>query len=150
MNIRIAKSAGSPSQRELERQAVQSLANRVSDEAHWQQILSTTQTQEQREELERVVGPMLSFRRSAPCTTPECESGEHGVWQPVLVVASPLAPDEPSWVPIELKLCTSCKESASVEHFLTDDIWAQVLSAWPDPTLPPVRRLVTLQFDRVH
>jgi len=134
----------------MERQAVARLAAHVRDEDHWQQVLASAETAEQKEELERVVGPMLSFRRAAACTSPGCASGKAGLWQPVLVVASPQAPDDPSWVPIELRLCDECHEDAQLADFLTDGVWLQVLSAWSHRDWPPVRRLTRLQWDRVH
>lgn len=147
MQIQKRQTAGA---RALERQAVQRMAARVQDETHWGQILASAETDAVRAELERVVGPLLAFRRAAPCTTPDCDSGKHGQWQPVLVVANPLEADTPSWVPIELRLCDDCKKDARLKDFLTDGIWAQVLKAWSADTLPPVRRLTRLQFDRIH
>lgn len=148
--IRIVKKApASDSAKELERQAVQRLISNVQDEAHWQQILASAGTDAQREELERVCGRMLPFRRAAPCTTPGCDSGEAGIWQPSLVVACPRTPTDPSWVPIELRLCDACKQDATVRDFLTPDIWSQILTAWDGPE-PPVQRLTTLAFDRIH
>lgn len=138
-----------PAQRELERQALQQMASRVLSEAHWQTIL-TSADGPQREELERVVGPLLAFRRAAVCTTPDCGSGEAGIWQPVLQVRSPLDVGEFAWVPIELRLCPSCKEEAQLDDFLTDAIWGQIMGAWADSTIPPVRRLTTLAWDRIH
>lgn len=146
--MRIVRQRPSPSELELQRKQVAALVAAVESEAHWQQILNSA-TPESREELERVVGPMLPFRRAAPCTTPGCDSGQHGVWQPVLVVGSPVSL-EPSWVPVELRLCDQCKADAAVGDFLTDSIWDQILVNWPEPDAPPVRRLVSLQFDRVH
>ncbi len=149
-DITIQKRPKTPSEAELHRQQVQALAAQVVDEAHWRTILESAETDEQRQELERVVGPMLTFRRAAPCATPGCESGEQGLWQPVLVVSSPAAVTEPCYVPIELRLCGPCKADAQLSNFLTDGIWSQVLSAWPEPALPPVRRLTTLSWDRMH
>lgn len=148
--MNIQKPAGTDRERELERQAVARLASNVVNEAHWQQVLASAETDEQRAELERVVGPMLPFRRAAACTTPGCVSGKHGIWQPVLVVLAPQALDAPVHVPIELRLCDACKAEATLDDFLTDGIWLQVLSVWPGTDWPPVRRLTTLQWDRVH
>lgn len=148
--IRVVKQApAADSQQDLERQAMHKLVANVVDEAHWQTILATAETEEQRQELERVCGPMLKFRRGAPCTTPGCDSGELAIWQPVLVVAMPQEPDNPSWVPLDLRLCEACKKEAEVEDFLKPSIWSQILAAWEGPQ-PPVKRLTTLSFDRVH
>jgi hypothetical protein len=148
--LRIQRGA-TKEQRSLERRQVQRLANMVTDETHWQHILASAHTEEQREELERVVAPLLVFRRAAVCTTPECVSGQPGVYQPVLEVRSPLAAEDVAYVPIErLRLCEQCKAEAKVQHFLTDDIWQQIMGAWTESTIPPVRRLTTLAFDRVH
>lgn len=148
-DLRIVKKPVVETEAELERQAVQRLANAVQDEAHWAQVLDSAETPEQRAELERVVAPMLRFRRAAVCTTPDCASGEPGIWQPVLVVASPLEAGQ-SWVPIELRLCETCKADARVSDFLTDGIWEQILAQWDALAPPPVRRLTSLTFDRVH
>lgn len=149
MRINVQPKA-TPKQRKLERKHLQRMASKVQSEAHWQQILGSATSAESRAELERVVGPMLSFRRAAPCTTPDCESGKPGVWQPVLVVKSPIDPDTPAWVPIELHLCHDCKQEADLSHFLTDGVWQQVLEKWDSELPPPIKRLTTLQFDRIH
>lgn len=149
-DIKIAKRQRSPSQDEMEKAQLQRFASAVRDDEHWQAILRSADTDEQRAELNRVVGPLLPFRRASPCTTPDCDSGKTGTWQPVLMVSSPTAITEPSYVPIELRLCEKCKEDAQLSHFLTDGIWSQILGAWDDPTRPPVRRLTVLQWDRVH
>lgn len=148
--LQIVKKATVPAEAALQREALQRLANSVQDDAHWQQVLDSATSPESRAELERVVGPLLPFRRAAVCTTPDCASGLTGVWQPVLVVASPLSPTAPSWVPIELRLCERCKAEATLGDFLTDGIWAQVLAQWDPHADPPVRRLTTLTFDRIH
>lgn len=139
-----------PTEADLQRQAVLRLAAQVKSEAHWEHILSSAETEAQREELERVVGPLLPFRRAAPCTTPDCETGKPGLWQPVLVVCSPIAPEDAAHVPIELHLCDECKATASVEDFLVDSIWSQIVAAWDDPTIPPVRQRTMLQWSRTH
>ena len=148
-DLRIVKKPSTPTEADLQRQAVQRLANSVRDEQHWLQVLDSASSPESRDELERVVGPMLPFRRAAVCTTPDCASGQPGTWQPVLVVTSTVNPEAVSWVPIELRLCEACKTEATLSDFLTDDIWKQILeqieSGWP-----PVRRLTTLTFDRIH
>lgn len=148
-DIRIVKKPTGP-EVDLQRQAVQKLVANVVDDAHWQQILAAAESDASREELERVVGPLLKFRRAAPCTTPDCDSGEQGLWQPVLVVSSPLAPDDRSWVSIELRLCERCKAEATTQDFLTDGIWAQILDAWTHHQWPPVRARTTLAWERVH
>lgn len=150
-NIRLVKKpAPTDTPADLERAALQRLANAVVDEAHWQDVLGSAYDAETRAELERVVGPMLKFRRGAVCTTPDCGSGEHGIWQPVLVCRSATAPEQDSaWVPIELRLCDTCKASATLEDFLTEDIWRQTLSQWT-AEWPPTRHLTTLSWDRVH
>lgn len=145
MKIELKRDA--PSDRELQRHALQKLASAVQDEDHWQQILQAA-TEEQREELERVVGPLLKFRRVAACTTSTCSSGKPGLWQPALEVLSP--DGSVSWVPIDLHLCDDCKQEATVEDFCTDAIWSQVLLSWPSDTLPPLRNRTQLRFDRVH
>lgn len=149
-DIRIQKVPKTASERELHRQQVQQLASRVSSEEHWTAILASAGTDDQREELERVVGPMLTFRRAAACTTPDCDSGDPGVWTPVLEVRSPFAQNDPSWVPIELRLCESCKADAQLASFLTEGIWSQVLANWDDPAMPPVQRLTSLTWERSH
>lgn len=148
-DAKIQATTGDEASRKLEREAVQGLASKVRDEEHWQHILASAEGT-QREELERVVGPMLPFRRAAPCTTPECESGHMGMWRPVLVVSSPLAPEDLFYVPIDLNLCSICKVEAQVEDFLVDTIWSQILAAWQGEQYPPVRRRTTLMFDRIH
>jgi hypothetical protein len=141
----------SAAQRALERQQLEKFAARVVDEQHWEDVLASCPTPETRAELERVIGPMLAFRRAAPCTTPECTSGDIGLFQPVLEVRNPITPDDVAWVPIErLRLCQTCYAQARVQDFLTDDIWQQILLAWDPSAFPPVRRLTTLTFDRVH
>lgn len=147
-DLRIVKKPTAPTEADLERQAVQRLANSVESEAHWAQILKTAGETE-RTELERVVGPMLAFRRAAVCTTPDCDSGQPGMWQPVLIIQAPQVPEK-AWVPIELKLCETCKNEAQLSDFLTDGIWRQVLDQCAATTIPPVRRLTSLSWDRVH
>lgn len=149
MIAKVGKKA-EPNEEEHQRQTLQRLANAVRDEQHWQDILAAAETPESRDELERLVGPKLRFRRACPCTTPECESGDPGLWQPVLEVRSPMTPNAPAWVPIELRLCEGCKSDAEVQHFLTDAIWRQILHQWAVDDPPPVKRLTTLKFDRVH
>lgn len=149
-DIRIVKKPKQASEEDLQRQALQRLANNVTNEEHWQTILASAPSEENRDEIERVVGPLLTFRRAAPCTTPDCQSGLPSLWQPVLVVASSLTPDELSWVTIELRLCDECKQEARLGHFLTDSVWTQIIAAWDSETPPPVRRLTTLSWDRIH
>jgi hypothetical protein len=150
LDLRIVPKPAHPKEPDLQRQAVQRLASSVRDETHWAQILESAETEDQRTELERVVGPLLPFRRAAPCTTPECPSGQQGVWQPMLVVVSPLDSTNLSWVPIELRLCDTCKAEATMRDFLTDGIWDQVLAQWEATIPPPVRRLTTLSWNRIH
>lgn len=145
MEINLKRDA--PSDRELQREALQALANGVQDEAHWDEILSQA-TPEQREELERVVAPLLKFRRAAVCTTPNCTSGQPGMWEPTLEMLSP--DGTVSWAPLSLRLCDRCKAAASVEAFCTDAIWRQVLLSWQPDVLPPLRHRTQLRFDRSH
>lgn len=149
-NFKIVRKPELTEVEESERKRLMTLASRVQDEKHWQDVLDGCATEVQREELERVLGPMLRFRRGAPCTSPGCSSGKHGIWQPVLVVRSPVDIESPSWVPIELRLCDDCKAEADVADFLTDSIWAQILTQWEKELPPPVRLLSQLKFDRVH
>lgn len=141
---------------ELERAALARMASQVQDEAHWRQILSNADTDAQREELERVIGPMLTFRRALPCNNPDCDSTLPAIWQPVLVVSNPVTPEDQSWVPIELRYCDRCKRDAAVEDFVTDGIWEQVMAHWPTGSkeepgpLPPTRSRSTLAWDQVH
>lgn len=148
-DLKIVKKPTAPTEEELQRQAVQRLANAVESEAHWAQILRDAPSPANREELERVVGPMLKFRRTFLCTTPDCDSGKPGLWQPSLVIRAP-GFDATAWVPVELFLCETCKLDATLRDFLTDSIWAQVLEQFDPTTPPPVRRLTTLQWDRVQ
>jgi hypothetical protein len=135
----------------LQRQQLQRLASQVRDEDHWRDILASATTPEQRDELERVVAPLLPFRRASACTTPDCDSGTPGMWQPVLKIASPIDPAAGAWVPIELRLCDACKAEATLDDFLTDGIWAQIMAALEDETVPPPTRARTsLTWDRIH
>ena len=138
-----------PSDRELAKRGLQRIANAVESEEHWRRILDAAGP-EQRDELERVVGPLLRFRRSSPCTTPDCESGKAGEYQPVLEVVSATDATDIFHVPIELKLCEDCQKGAVREDFLTDALWAQVIMAWPSSEYPPLRSRTRLRFDRVH
>jgi hypothetical protein len=148
-DLKIAKKAA-PTEQELQKRALQQWANRVESEAHWAQILRDAPSSESRAELERVVGPLLTFRRTFLCTTPDCDSGQPGIWQPTLVIRPP-GVDTQAWVPIELLLCETCKLDASLKDFLTESIWAQVLDQFTDPTTPPpVKRLTTLEWSRVQ
>ncbi len=148
-DFKIVKKPAAPTEQDLQRQAVQRLANAVESEAHWAQVLRDAPSPESRAELERVVGPMLRFRRQFLCTTPDCDSGKPGIWQPSLVIRAPHVA-EPAWVPIELFLCETCKNEATLKDFLTDSIWEQVLEQMSVEAVPPVRRLTTLQFDRIQ
>lgn len=139
------KEKPTPTEAELQRHAVARLVANVRDEQHWQQILASAGEAE-RAELERVVAPMLPWRTAAKCTTPDCASGKPGIWQPCLEVRGP---DMLSYVPIELHLCDDCKAEAQLADFLTDTIWTQVMLAWTNGS-PPLRRLTTLAWDRVH
>ncbi len=138
-----------PSDRELQRRSLQNIANAVESEEQWAAILATA-APEQAEELERVVGPLLPFRRTQGCTTPGCESGQRGEYQPVLLARNPQHPEDVFHVPIELHLCETCKAEAELSDFLTDEIWSQIMLAWPHGEWPPVRRLTRLTFDRTH
>jgi hypothetical protein len=135
---------------DLERRQLQAYAAAVRDEQHWQDILASAPSEETRHELERIIGPMLAFRRAAACTTPGCESGKVGTWQPVLELRNPFSPDPIAWVPIELHLCDECKAEATVKDFLTPDVWSQILAQWDNDYGPPVHHRTTLIFDRVH
>lgn len=148
-DFKIVKKPTVETEADLQRQAVQRLANSVQSEAHWAQILKSAPSEESRAELERVVAPRLPFRRTNLCTTPDCASGQPGDYQPVLVIRAPGVPEE-AWVPIELRLCETCKNEAQLADFLTDSIWAQVLEQLAPTTIPPVRRLTSLTWDRIH
>lgn len=133
---------------DAEREQLQAFANQVEDEAHWQRLLATAATDENRVELERVIGPLLKFRQ-ARCHAPSCESGELPIWQPVLIVRK-RASDSPSWAPIEIRVCGSCKDKMTVRDVLSDDIWSQIVSksvAAGEPV--PARILSSLTFYRV-
>ncbi len=93
---------------------------------------------------------MLPFRRAAVCTTPGCDSGKPGLWQPVLEVRNPFDADPAAWVSIELHLCDDCKGEARVEDFTVPSIWGQVMTSWDPEMGPPVRHRTTLTFDRIH
>lgn len=148
-DLKIVKKATVPSEADLQRRQVQQFAERVESEAHWAQILKSAPSAESRAELERVVGPLLRFRRPFLCTTPDCDSGQPGLWQPSLVIRPP-GVDTQAWVPIELFLCETCKNEATLKDFLTDGIWEQIIEQLADQTLPPVRRFTTLQWDRIN
>lgn len=150
--MRLLKEQRTPAEDLIERQGLQRLVNAVRDEAHWQDILAKAETPESRAELERVVGPMLPFRKAGHCTTPDCTSGLNGIWRPVLVVRSQLTPLSESWCPLEnLSLCKDCKDEAQVEDFLTGTIQAQILAQCEEAgILPPTWRMTTLSWDRVH
>lgn len=131
------------------REQLQAFADAVEDEAHWQRLLGTATTDEAREELERVVAPMLRFRK-ARCHTPACDSGQLPIWQPVLVVRK-RPEDPPMWAPIEVRYCDRCKDDMTVRDLLTGDIWSQIVRqcvAAGDPV--PVRLLTGLLFDRLQ
>lgn len=150
--MRLLKEKRTPAEDAIERQGIARLVSAVKDEAHWQTILEKAETPESKAELERVVGPMLAFRKAAPCTTPDCVSGLHGTWRPVLVVRSQLEPTSETWCPLEnLSLCKDCKEDAAVEDFLTETIQGQILAQCNEAgILPPTWRMTTLSWDRVH
>ncbi len=147
--MKVQTSREPPADEELERRTLQRLANQVRDEQHWADILSKA-TPSQRDELERKIGTKLRFRRGLPCMSPECESGQPAVWQPSLECRSPFPSEGPSWAPIERTYCETCKGEAELADFLTDAIWAQVLHGWNPDLAPPVKRLTTLKWDRVH
>lgn len=137
----------SPTDEQLAKQQLQRMADAVQNEAHWHEILKTA-SQAEREELERVVGPLLKFRRTLVCDTPDCTSQKEAKWQPSLRVVNPDGAE--SYVPIERKYCDECKKSASMGDFLTSDIWTQILVNWPKDWQPPVRRHTTLTWDKKH
>lgn len=129
-----------------ERARLRDFADRVTDEAHWQAILDSAETPESRAELDRVVGPLLPFRR---CANKECESGDAGIWVPVLLFRCYL--DGPTTrMTVQRKVCTVCREAITLDDILTDEVWARAIAAyleadaaWPD------RSLTTITFDPV-
>ena len=149
-SLKIAKRPKELDESEVERKHLQRLASQVPSEEVWAEVLASATSDEVRAMLVEKVAPMLSFRRAAVCTTPGCESGQQGTWTPVLACANTVDPSGLSYVSIQLKMCDSCKDEASLADFLTDDIWAQILAAWDYDDIPPSRDMTTLQWERAH
>jgi hypothetical protein len=127
---------------------LQAFADQVEDEAHWQRLLATAQTDDSRAELETVVGPMLKFRQPR-CHTPECDSGEPPLFQPVLIVRK--RPQDQIWAPLEFRVCDTCRAKITVGDLLTVDIWQQIVQQCLAAGEPiPVREMTSLMFDRVQ
>ncbi len=123
------------------------MAALVRDEAHWSEILTSAETTEARDELERAVGPLLSFRNTR-CHAPLCESGLSPIFQPVLVVRHQ-AWGDPIYVPIEIRLCEECKDEMRVGDALANGMWEQVVAKCDEAGEPtPTRILTQLTFDR--
>jgi hypothetical protein len=136
-----------PRAEELEQ--LREFASKVEDEAHWSRLLASAESDESRAELERVLGPLLPFRKPR-CHSPSCESGLPPIWQPVLVVRK--RPDDaPIWAPIEVRFCETCKKEMGVRDLMTDDIWRQITFQCLSSGEPiPVRLLTQLTFDRIQ
>lgn len=132
----------------IERANLQAFADQVEDEAHWQQLLASAD-EDRRADLERLVGPLLAFRRPR-CAAPSCDSGLPPVYRPVLVVRKRLE-DTPLYAPIEIGLCKTCKAQMRVGDAITDDIWTQIIRQCVACGYPvPDRALTALTFDRVQ
>jgi hypothetical protein len=128
---------------------VRSYAAQVTSEDHWKQILASAPSDQVRAELERTVGPLLSFRRAAPCHTPECDSMLPAEYQPVLICYVTMG-DAPLWAPLELRYCAKCKDDIRVGDVLTDGVWEQILKQCLEAGDNPRRFLTQLSWDRVH
>jgi hypothetical protein len=128
---------------------VRGYANQVTDETHWAQILAAAPSDEVRVELERTVGPLLRFRRAAPCSTASCQSLLPAVWQPVFVVHC-TASDEPIWAPLEVHYCDTCKQEIRLADVMTDEVWGQILTKCQATGDNPRRWLTELMWDRIH
>jgi hypothetical protein len=131
---------------DFERQKLERFAELVTDEAHWQRILADA-SDASREELERVVGPMLSFRK---CLNKECTSGEPAIWLPVLLLRA--YPGGPTSRQMILgRVCTPCKDLITVEDVLTDDVWIRTVTSYTEAGKPwPYRPITTLTFEGVQ
>lgn len=134
----------------VDEEHLQAFADLVADEAHWKEILAKAETDASRAELERLVGPLLPFRKAWRCHRPDCDSGQPALWQPVFVLQH--MDGETSWAPLDIRLCEPCKGEATVEDLLTDAIWVQILAGCADAglTSKPMRGGTVLQFQRVH
>lgn len=150
LGLKIAKRPRELDESEVERKHLQRLASQVPSEEVWAEVLANATSDDVRAMLVEKVAPMLSFRRAAVCTTPGCESGEQGTWTPALACTNIVDQSTLSYVSIQLKLCDTCKDDASLADFLTDDIWAQILAAWDPDDIPPSRDMTTLQWERAH
>jgi hypothetical protein len=124
-------------------------AAKVDDEDHWQRLLASAETDESRAELERVVGPLLPFRKPR-CHAPTCESELPPLYQPVLIVRK-RPEDGPIFAPIEIRICANCKAEMTVRDVLSEDIWRQVVNQCLGAGEPiPSRLLTELMFDRIQ
>lgn len=131
----------------VQREELRAYAAQIQDEAQWSHILSQA-TPESRQELERVLGPLLRFRRHA-CASPGCEGKPE--YQPVLTVRASRFHD-PIWAPLELRYCSACKDAIfGASALLTDDIWSQIVAQCEAAgEYPPAKYLTVLSWDREH
>lgn len=144
--LRLVTSTSPPAE-DLEQ--LREFASQVEGEDHWSRLLASAETEESRAELERVVGPLLPFRKPR-CHAPTCESGLPPVWTPVLLVRK-RPEDGPIFAPIEIRLCDECKRTMKVRDAITDDIWTQIIRQTVAAGEPvPVRALSQLMFERAH
>lgn len=133
---------------DFERAKLQRLADAVRDEEHWQQILDFDTRPEVQEELERLVGPMLRFRR---CDNVNCETKGRGIWRPVLLVRGwPEGPTDR--IEVLRKVCTDCREETDLSDLLTDEVWERAIDGFKRVGREwlPRRTLTTLTWDAVN
>lgn len=130
-----------------ERKRLQDYAALVKDEAHWQLILKSCPTQEDRDSLEREMAPMLAFRR---CGNRDCESQAPPLWVPTLLLR--VTPDGPvSRAQVLMTVCSPCRERIRVDDVLTLDLWTRICDGYTAQGAPlPEQALTTLTFDAVQ
>ena len=133
---------------EVEGAELVNYANQVTSEAQWQAILNNADSDETRDELNRVIGPLLPFRRAAPCRTPGCFG--QAIYEPCFEVRASTV-NEPIYAPLEVRFCEACKKEATVEALLPDSVWEQILAQCAEAGEPrPVRWLTVLNWNRIH
>jgi len=132
----------SPEERELEE--LKAYARAVRDEAHWQSILASTDKPEVREELERVVGPLLRFRRG--CAYLGCTSTEPARYEVFLSLEAENG--DKSLSDVHISVCHPCRGKLTVEDVVTDEIWSEVVQqAIRQGVYVPDRKKTELRFD---
>jgi hypothetical protein len=133
---------------EVEGAELVNYANQITSEEQWQELLGKADSDETREELNRVIGPLLPFRRAAPCHTPGCFGV--AIWEPSFELHSRNQTD-PIWAPLEVRYCEACKKEATLDALLPDSVWSQILEQMSEAGEErPVRWLTKLNWNRVH